>query len=79
MKKSVLSRINYIWQNFIEDMFGMGNFSCPSYQNERKKVEKIDLSNCKITDYLLRIIIAELRANCGRLINTAKALSVVST
>ena len=40
MKKSVLSRINYLWQNFIEDMFGMGNFSCPSYQNERKKVEK---------------------------------------
>ena len=40
MKKSVLSRINYVWQNFIEDMFGMRIFSCPSYQNERKKVEK---------------------------------------
>ena len=40
MKKSILSRINFMWQNFIEDMFGMGNFSCPSYQNERKKVEK---------------------------------------
>jgi len=25
--KNVLHRINYIWQNFIEDMFGMGNFS----------------------------------------------------
>ena len=40
MKKNVLSRINYVWQNFIEDMFGIGNFACPSYQNERKKVEK---------------------------------------
>ena len=44
MKKSVWSRINYLWQNFIEDMFGMGNFSCPSYQNERKKVEKGEAS-----------------------------------
>ena len=40
MKKNVLSKINFIWQNFIEDMFGMGNFSCPTYQNDRKKVEK---------------------------------------
>lgn len=40
MKKNVLSRINYVWQNFIEDMFGMGNFSCPTYQNERKKIKK---------------------------------------
>jgi hypothetical protein len=33
----ILSRINYRWQNFIEDMFGMGNFSCPSYQREIKR------------------------------------------
>jgi len=38
--KNVLYRINYIWQNFIEDMFGMGNFSCPSYQNEQEKLAK---------------------------------------
>ena len=36
----ILNKVNFKWQNFIEDMFGMGNFSCPSYQNERKKVEK---------------------------------------
>ena len=36
MKKSVLSKINYVWQNFIEDMFGMGNFSCTTYENEKK-------------------------------------------
>jgi len=46
--------------------------------NNERLVKK-DLNNCKIIGYLLRIIIAELRANCGRLINTAKALSVVST
>ena len=38
--KNVLHRINYIWQNFIEDMFGMGNFSCPIYQNEQRKAGK---------------------------------------
>lgn len=38
--KNVLYRINYIWQNFIEDMFGMGNFSCPSYQSEQRKASK---------------------------------------
>ena len=36
MKKNllllILDRVNFKWQNFIEDMFGMGNFSCPSYQ-----------------------------------------------
>ena len=52
-EKNVLSRINFMWQNFTEDMFGTGNFSCSSYQNEQKKVEKIDHSNCKIFDYLL--------------------------
>ena len=36
----ILSRINYRWQNFIEDMFGMGNFSCLSYKNEQQKVLK---------------------------------------
>ena len=44
MKKNIISlildRINYRWQNFIEDMFGMGNFSCPTYQDEHKKVKK---------------------------------------
>ena len=30
--KNLGFNINYRWQNFIEDMFGMGNFSCPSYQ-----------------------------------------------
>ena len=40
MQKNILSRINYIWQNFIEDMFGMGNFSCPTYENEKKKTAK---------------------------------------
>ena len=32
MKKNLLSiilnRVNFKWQNFIEDMFGMGNFTC---------------------------------------------------
>ena len=37
---NILNKLNFIWQNFIEDMFGMGNFSCPSYQNERKKSRK---------------------------------------
>ena len=40
MKKNVLSKINFIWQNFIEDMFGMGNFSCPSYKKEQEKLAK---------------------------------------
>ena len=40
MQKNILSRINYIWQNFIEDMFGMGNFSCPTFESEEKKVNK---------------------------------------
>ena len=40
MQKNILSRINYIWQNFIEDMFGMGNFSCPTYKREEKKINK---------------------------------------
>ena len=35
----ILSRINYRWQNFIEDMFGMGNFSCQSYKNEQQKTQ----------------------------------------
>lgn len=38
--RNILSKLNFYWQNFIEDMFGMGNFSCPTYQNERKNVEK---------------------------------------
>jgi hypothetical protein len=29
--------INFRWQNFIEEMFGMGNFSCPTYKEEAKK------------------------------------------
>tara|TARA_B100001057_G_scaffold199254_1_gene199882 strand:+ start:47 stop:223 length:177 start_codon:yes stop_codon:yes gene_type:complete len=32
-----LSSVNFRWQNFIEEMFGMGNFSCPSYKEETKK------------------------------------------
>ena len=45
MKKNIISRLldrmNYRWQNFIEEMFGMGNFSCPTYKNELKKVKKV--------------------------------------
>ena len=45
MKKHIiyrlLDRMNYRWQNFIEDMFGMGNFDCPTYKNELKKVKKV--------------------------------------
>ena len=33
---NLLSKLNHYWQNFIEDMFGMGNFSCPTYENEKK-------------------------------------------
>ena len=44
MKKNIISlildKINYRWQNFIEEMFGMGNFSCLKYQDENKKVKK---------------------------------------
>ena len=44
MKKNLLSlilnKVNFKWQNFIEDMFGMGNFSCPSYQKELRKNKK---------------------------------------
>tara|TARA_B100001093_G_C26515129_1_gene879228 strand:+ start:623 stop:766 length:144 start_codon:yes stop_codon:yes gene_type:complete len=37
----IFSVANYKWQNFIEDMFGMGNFSCPSYEKEiRKRSQK---------------------------------------
>ena len=36
----ILSRINYRWQNFIEDMFGMGNFSYLSYKKEPQKTLK---------------------------------------
>ena len=35
--KNILSNLNYKWQNFIEEMFGMGNFSCPSYEKKAKK------------------------------------------
>ena len=35
--KTLLNKMNYWWQNFIEDMFGMGNFSCPSYQREIRR------------------------------------------
>jgi hypothetical protein len=38
--KSFYSKTNFIWQNFIEDMFGMGNFSCQSYKNEQQKTLK---------------------------------------
>ena len=44
MKKNLLSlilnRVNFKWQNFIEDMFGMGNFTCPTYKSELRKVKK---------------------------------------
>lgn len=44
MKKNFLSiildKVNFKWQNFVEDMFGMGNFSCPSYQKELRKNKK---------------------------------------
>ena len=40
MKKNIISRLldrmNYRWQNFIEDMFGMGNFSCTPGRREKK-------------------------------------------
>ena len=36
----ILDNINDRWQNFIEDMFGMGNFSCPTYKNEKKRTAK---------------------------------------
>ena len=36
----ILDNINYRWQNFIEDMFGMGNFSCSTYENEKKRTAK---------------------------------------
>ena len=26
---NILNKLNFIWQNFIEDMFGMGNFLVP--------------------------------------------------
>ena len=35
----ILSKINFIWQNFIEDMFGMGIF-VSTYRNEEKKALK---------------------------------------
>ena len=35
--KNILSNLNYKWQNFTEEMFGMGNFSCPTYEEEAKK------------------------------------------
>ena len=38
--KTLLNKMNYWWQNFIEDMFGMGNFSCQSYKNEQQKTLK---------------------------------------
>ena len=34
---NTLNKLNFIWQNFIEDMFGMGNFSCPTYKRELNK------------------------------------------
>ena len=34
---NILNKLNFIWQNFIEDMFGMGNFSCPTYKRELNK------------------------------------------
>ena len=38
---TLLNKMNYWWQNFIEEMFGMGNFSCSSYRNElEKRVKK---------------------------------------
>ncbi len=36
----ILIKLNFKWQNFIEDMFGMGNFSCPNYQRELNKTKK---------------------------------------
>ena len=36
----IFSIMNFQWQNFIEDMFGMGNFSCPTYQRELNKTKK---------------------------------------
>ena len=35
--ENLLARLNFKWQNFIEDMFGMGNFNCPTYKRELKK------------------------------------------
>jgi hypothetical protein len=36
----ILAVINYRWQNFIEEMFGMGNFSCSSYKYQQRKFKK---------------------------------------
>ena len=38
-----LSKLNFYWQNFIEDMFGMGNFSCPTYKKEAKNYKKLKI------------------------------------
>ncbi len=38
-----LTMLNFRWQNFIEDMFGMGNFSCPSYRCEYEKQTEVEL------------------------------------
>jgi len=37
-----ITKLNFIWQNFLEDMFGMGNFSCPSYKREYEKQKKLN-------------------------------------
>ena len=42
-----LSKLNFYWQNFIEDMFGMGNFSCLTYKEEAKNYKKTKNLNCK--------------------------------
>ena len=45
--RNLLSKLNFYWQNFIEDMFGMGNFSCPTYKEETKIIKKTKDLNCK--------------------------------
>ncbi len=45
--RNILSKLNFYWQNFIEEMFGMGNFSCPTYKEEAKNYKKTKDLNCK--------------------------------
>ena len=37
---NILNKLNFKWQNFIEDLFGMGNFSCPTYKRELNRNKK---------------------------------------
>ena len=36
----LFAKLNFKWQYFVEEKFGMGNFSCPTYQRELNKNKK---------------------------------------